>query len=255
MPLVEKVTEILRCWSAKLLSYAGRLQLIKAVVFGVRTCWAQSPCVPGENLSLQSSRGTKGHASDLLEQSCNPETFMGYSRNIVHCVAGSAKEAWVGVHRATGSWTEVVQWMSNWAKKKFGTGAILSCIFAMLVATIWRDRNRISCPWQSQCHSLIVVKKYLVGVQEETIVWMDIERTHYYLLVQLISVVNGDGPTISADFSYALLDQVSIGNNLSTFTRDQEEVHMLGCQIWQYVHHKCYSQKIPASGKMEAVPA
>ncbi|KAH0654914.1 hypothetical protein KY285_029796 [Solanum tuberosum] len=105
--------------------------------------WSSDLLGPGENLSLQSSRGTKGHASGLLEQSCNPETFIGYSRNIVHCVAGSAKEAWVGVHRATGSWAEVVQWMSNWAKKKFGTGAILSCIFPMLVATIWRDRNRI----------------------------------------------------------------------------------------------------------------
>ncbi|KAK6783784.1 hypothetical protein RDI58_017238 [Solanum bulbocastanum] len=111
---------------------SGRLQLIKARL------WSSDLLGPDfrttqEDHEADQCRGTKGHASDLLEQSCNPETFMGYSRNIVHCVAGSAKEAWVGVHRATGSWTEVVQWMSNWAKKKFGTGAILSCIFAMLV--------------------------------------------------------------------------------------------------------------------------
>lgn len=37
----------------------------------------------------------------------------------------------------------MVQWIGNWAKKKYETGAILSCIFPMLVATIWRDRNRI----------------------------------------------------------------------------------------------------------------
>uniref|UniRef100_M1D135 Tn7 reverse transcriptase n=1 Tax=Solanum tuberosum TaxID=4113 RepID=M1D135_SOLTU len=52
MPLVEKVTEILRCWSAKLLSYAGRLQLIKAVVFGVRTCWAQVFVLPKRIMKL-----------------------------------------------------------------------------------------------------------------------------------------------------------------------------------------------------------
>lgn len=33
MPLIEKITAKIMCWSAKLLSYAGRVQLIKAVLF------------------------------------------------------------------------------------------------------------------------------------------------------------------------------------------------------------------------------
>lgn len=37
LPLIEKITAMVTCWSAKLLSYAGRCQLIKAVIFGIQT--------------------------------------------------------------------------------------------------------------------------------------------------------------------------------------------------------------------------
>ncbi|KAK6789742.1 hypothetical protein RDI58_013542 [Solanum bulbocastanum] len=33
LPLIEKITKKITCWSAKQLSYAGRIQLIKAVLF------------------------------------------------------------------------------------------------------------------------------------------------------------------------------------------------------------------------------
>ncbi|XP_019242197.1 PREDICTED: uncharacterized protein LOC109222281 [Nicotiana attenuata] len=36
-PLVEKITAKISCWTSKLLSYAGRLQLIKAVMFGMQS--------------------------------------------------------------------------------------------------------------------------------------------------------------------------------------------------------------------------
>ncbi|XP_019255176.1 PREDICTED: uncharacterized protein LOC109233767 [Nicotiana attenuata] len=41
MPLVEKMVERIRSWTSKLLSYAGRLQLIKSVLFEMQTYWAQ----------------------------------------------------------------------------------------------------------------------------------------------------------------------------------------------------------------------
>ncbi|XP_019265755.1 PREDICTED: uncharacterized protein LOC109243301 [Nicotiana attenuata] len=54
-PLVEKITQKINCWTSKLLSYTGRLQLIKSVLFGYgtsnitkkalvawnRVCWPQ----------------------------------------------------------------------------------------------------------------------------------------------------------------------------------------------------------------------
>jgi len=46
LPLIEKITAKITCWSAKLLSYAGRLQLIKAFLFGVQAYWAQNFLLP-----------------------------------------------------------------------------------------------------------------------------------------------------------------------------------------------------------------
>jgi hypothetical protein len=44
MPLVDRIVDRIRNWSAKLLSYAGRLQLIKSVIFAVTNYWMQ--CLP-----------------------------------------------------------------------------------------------------------------------------------------------------------------------------------------------------------------
>ncbi|XP_019257697.1 PREDICTED: uncharacterized protein LOC109235907 [Nicotiana attenuata] len=45
-PLVEKITARISCWTSKLLSYAGRLQLIKSVIFGMQYFWAQVFLLP-----------------------------------------------------------------------------------------------------------------------------------------------------------------------------------------------------------------
>ncbi|XP_021733008.1 uncharacterized protein LOC110699800 [Chenopodium quinoa] len=45
-PLVERVTARIQGWMAKHLSYAGRLQLVKSVLFGIQTYWAQIFILP-----------------------------------------------------------------------------------------------------------------------------------------------------------------------------------------------------------------
>lgn len=45
-PLVERVTSKMRGWATKCLSYAGRLQLIKGVLFGMQTYWAPICVLP-----------------------------------------------------------------------------------------------------------------------------------------------------------------------------------------------------------------
>jgi hypothetical protein len=40
-PLIDKIVAKIRHWTAKLLSYAGRLQLIRSVLFAVTTYWMQ----------------------------------------------------------------------------------------------------------------------------------------------------------------------------------------------------------------------
>ncbi|XP_060212026.1 uncharacterized protein LOC132639602 [Lycium barbarum] len=48
---------------------------------------------------------------------------------------------WLGIQRTIGTWQEEVNWVCTWAKRRTEKGAIISVIFAMLVATIWRERN------------------------------------------------------------------------------------------------------------------
>ena len=52
LPLVENITQRVRCWSARMLSYAGRLQLIKSVVFGMQSYWAQIFVLPKKIIKL-----------------------------------------------------------------------------------------------------------------------------------------------------------------------------------------------------------
>lgn len=46
LALIEKITARMKCWSTSLLSYAGRLQLIKSVIFGLQTYWSQIIVLP-----------------------------------------------------------------------------------------------------------------------------------------------------------------------------------------------------------------
>nr|XP_016456151.1 PREDICTED: uncharacterized protein LOC107780147 [Nicotiana tabacum] len=46
LPLIERITARITCWSAKLLSYAGRCQLKKSVFFGIQSYWSQVFILP-----------------------------------------------------------------------------------------------------------------------------------------------------------------------------------------------------------------
>ncbi|XP_059310043.1 asparagine synthetase [glutamine-hydrolyzing] 2-like [Lycium ferocissimum] len=49
----------------------------------------------------------------------------------------------VGDYRPIECWQEELQWACRWAKKKTGKGAIISCVFAMVVSIIWREMNNM----------------------------------------------------------------------------------------------------------------
>lgn len=51
-PLVHKILQRITCWAAKLLTYAGRVQLIKSVLFGVQMFWSQIFVLPQKVLKL-----------------------------------------------------------------------------------------------------------------------------------------------------------------------------------------------------------
>ncbi|XP_060177863.1 uncharacterized protein LOC132607802 [Lycium barbarum] len=171
MHQVEKVTERIQCWSAKLLSYAGRLQLIKSVVFGLQTYWAQIFILPKRIMKMSNSlcrtfllTGTTETSKRALvswDKVCLPTSAGGL--NVLNLglwnkaailkqlwALAENKEClwirilvWLGVHRAIGSWQEEVQWTTTMAKRKSGRGAIISVVFAMVIALVWRYRNLI----------------------------------------------------------------------------------------------------------------
>ncbi|XP_019226034.1 PREDICTED: uncharacterized protein LOC109207550 [Nicotiana attenuata] len=55
MPLVEKITNRIKCWTSKLLSYSGRLQLIRSVLFEMHTYWGQVFLIPKKIIQLVNS--------------------------------------------------------------------------------------------------------------------------------------------------------------------------------------------------------
>ncbi|XP_060183094.1 uncharacterized protein LOC132613052 [Lycium barbarum] len=135
IPLIEKITTKIQCWSSKLLSYAGRLQMIKLVLFGLQTYWAQIFILPKKVLKL-------------IEAICRTFLWTGDSTN-----SEKALVAWeravehatdmLGFNRSIRGWNEEVQLIKLLAKRRSSHSTITCCLFAMLVALIWRERNNI----------------------------------------------------------------------------------------------------------------
>ncbi|XP_021774063.1 uncharacterized protein LOC110738014 [Chenopodium quinoa] len=58
-PLVNKITSRIKSWAVRFISYAGRLQLIKSVLFGIQTYWAQIFVLPKKIIKEIESRRMK----------------------------------------------------------------------------------------------------------------------------------------------------------------------------------------------------
>lgn len=55
MPLVDKIVARIKCWISRFLSYGGRLQMIKSVLFGMQTYWSQVFVLPKKIIKLVES--------------------------------------------------------------------------------------------------------------------------------------------------------------------------------------------------------
>lgn len=47
-PLIDEIVAKISSWTTKKLSYAGRIQLVRSVIFGVQAYWAQIIVVPAK---------------------------------------------------------------------------------------------------------------------------------------------------------------------------------------------------------------
>lgn len=87
IPLVEKIVAKITSWTARKLSYAGRLQLIQAVLFGIQSYWSQLFLIPAKVLKLIESHcrnflwsGTNSITKKSLvawERICTPKLVEG----------------------------------------------------------------------------------------------------------------------------------------------------------------------------------
>ncbi|WMV10436.1 hypothetical protein MTR67_003821 [Solanum verrucosum] len=50
--LTTKIIAKISSWTAKRLSYAGRMQLVQSVLFGIQACWSQLSIIPAKVLKL-----------------------------------------------------------------------------------------------------------------------------------------------------------------------------------------------------------
>ncbi|XP_060179901.1 uncharacterized protein LOC132609768 [Lycium barbarum] len=162
LPFVGKITEKMKCWYARLLSYASRLQLIKSVIFGVQIYWAQIFILPKRIMKMIDSicrpflwTGSTEISKKALvswAKICLPKAAGGH--NVLDlCLWNKAailKHLWALAEkkdclwiRTIGTWQEEIQLITNWGKKNTGTWAIISSTFAMVVTLVWRERNSV----------------------------------------------------------------------------------------------------------------
>lgn len=91
-PLLEKILAKVKCWTVKFLSYAGRLQLVKSVLFGMQTYWSQIFLLPKKLIKevqrvcrvflWTRSTNPSRKAPIAWDQMCLPKSAGGW--NIIH---------------------------------------------------------------------------------------------------------------------------------------------------------------------------
>lgn len=123
MPLVEKIIVRITTWTTRKLSYAGRLQLIQAVLFGVQAYLSQMFLIPSKVLKLIESHcrnflwsGTNTITKKALvawEKVCTPKASRG--KNLINIRIWNktvvAKINWDLAHKQDKLW---IKWIHTY---------------------------------------------------------------------------------------------------------------------------------------------
>ncbi|KAL2920834.1 LINE-1 retrotransposable element ORF2 protein [Bienertia sinuspersici] len=142
-PLVERVTARIHTWVARHLSYAGRLQTIKSVLFGIQTYWSQIFILPKKIVKEIESKfrtflwtGTNDNSRKApisWAQVCLPKSCGGW--NILSLYdwnkAAVSRILWDLSHKADSMW---VRWMHTYYFKQ---GKL----------DWWNNLNPKNCSW------------------------------------------------------------------------------------------------------------
>ncbi|KAK9668876.1 hypothetical protein RND81_13G093400 [Saponaria officinalis] len=74
--LLQKIQHSVLHWTSKLLSYAGKVQLINSIIFGMETYWCSGVLIPKEHLSPLGRMRLWNQGATFLEQSTSTEIVM-----------------------------------------------------------------------------------------------------------------------------------------------------------------------------------
>lgn len=120
-PLIDRITRKISSWTAKKLSYAGRIQLVKSVIFGIQAYWAQLFILPSKVLKMidamcrsyiWSGTNTITRKSYVAwDRMCTPKSTRGM--NIINLLiwnkAAIAKVCWDLAHKEDKLW---IRWIN-----------------------------------------------------------------------------------------------------------------------------------------------
>ncbi|KAK4721812.1 hypothetical protein R3W88_012045 [Solanum pinnatisectum] len=121
-PLVNKIIARISSWTAKKLSYAGRMQLVQSVLFGIQAYWSQLFTIPAKAIKIIESycRSFTWSGSNTItkraliawEKVCLPKSVGGM--NLINIrlwnQAAIAKTCWDLAHKSDKLW---IRWIHS----------------------------------------------------------------------------------------------------------------------------------------------
>ncbi|XP_060192448.1 uncharacterized protein LOC132621967 [Lycium barbarum] len=180
LPLVEKIVTRIRCWSSKWLSYSGRLQLIKSVLYEMQTYWGQVFLLPQKIVKMVNtvrriflwtgSAETSKKALVAWDTMCLPKAagelniidFAKWNKAAICKLLWALSHKkdtlwvqwthfsnfiwstilqWLGITRQVTNWADEVKWMAQHVHNGRLRASILGFLSATVIYHIWQERN------------------------------------------------------------------------------------------------------------------
>ncbi|XP_060183073.1 uncharacterized protein LOC132613029 [Lycium barbarum] len=156
-PLIDKILGRITSWISRFLSYAGRSQLIKSVLFAIQIFWSQIFAIPKKIIQVIESickrflwTGSVEVSKKALiawETLCCPKSAGGlsildvYTWNKAALAVWSKILIWQGIDRVCMNWQSEVEWALEHRKGKSSNAQVFKMTLAGSLYYIWQERN------------------------------------------------------------------------------------------------------------------
>lgn len=221
-PLLNKITASMRAWSVKLLSFAGRLQLLRTVIFGTINFWTSAYMLPKGCIQAIESLCSKFLWSGNIENRgiakidwatvCLPkeEGGLGLRRLAVWNQVQYLKFIWILLTSSTSLW-------ADWHRSiHLSSQSFWSISPQQSDSWAWRRILKLRPLAIQFCYSV-------VGNGLNTSFWFDV----WTPLGQLISYIGSSGPrALRVQCDVVVADAVNASSWLLPHPRSQQEVDL-----------------------------